>query len=213
MYRIYLAGPDVFTRDPLAIAEAKKEVCRKYGFTGLFPLDNQLELADLSPFEQGLLISAANEKLMRSCDLMIANMTPFRGPNTDSGTAYEMGFMRALGKPVFAYANIYTSADGRSGREHIDRVMTYYGHIQERTDGTFEDPARTMLVENFGMVDNLMLDGAVYASGSEVVVSPVSEADRYTDLGGFEECVRQAAVLLNGAPQNPFTDELAPHSV
>ncbi|MFC7552233.1 nucleoside 2-deoxyribosyltransferase [Pseudoroseomonas wenyumeiae] len=32
-------------------------------------------------------------------------MTPFRGPSADAGTVFELGFMRALGRPVFGYAN------------------------------------------------------------------------------------------------------------
>ena len=40
---------------------------------------------------------------MRSCDLLIANLTPFRGVSMDSGTAFEVGFMRALGRPVLGY--------------------------------------------------------------------------------------------------------------
>lgn len=30
--RIYLAGPDVFLREPLAMAKAKKAICQKYGY-------------------------------------------------------------------------------------------------------------------------------------------------------------------------------------
>jgi nucleoside 2-deoxyribosyltransferase len=36
---------------------------------------------------------------------MIVNLTPFRGPSADVGSAYEMGFMRALGRPIFAYSH------------------------------------------------------------------------------------------------------------
>ena len=198
--RIYLAGPDVFTRDPIALAEKKRDICARYGFEGVFPLDNNPELLTQdhkTPFHKALKISRANEQLMQTCDVLIANMTPFRGPNADTGTAYEMGYMRALGKPVFAYANVYTAADGLSGRQHIDRVRTYYGAINAREDGqTFEDPKQQMMVEDFGMVDNLMLDSAVFHSGGEIVVTPVSEDARYTDLKGFEECVRQAAAEL-----------------
>lgn len=198
--RIYLAGPDVFTRDPHGLAAKKREICERYGFEGVFPLDNAPELFNQdhkTPYHLALKISRANEQLMQTCDVAIANMTPFRGPNADTGTAYEMGYMRAQGKPVFAYANVYTAADGRSGRQHIDRVRTYYGHVVEREDGKgFEDPKQNMLVEDFGMVDNLMLDSAVFHSGGEIVVTPVSEEARYTDLTGFEECVRQAAAEL-----------------
>jgi len=198
--RIYLAGPDVFTRNPDQIAHQKRKICENYGFEGVFPLDNAPEILKKehkTPFHLALKISRLNEQLMQTCDLCIANMTPFRGPNADTGTAYEMGFMRALGKPVFAYANVYTAADGLSGRQHIDRVRTYYGNVVQRDDGTtFEDPKQRMLVEDFGMVDNLMLDSAVFYSGGEVVVTPVAEHARYTDLQGFEECLKQAATEL-----------------
>lgn len=198
--RIYLAGPDVFTRNPEELAEQKRQICERYGFEGVFPLDNAPELLNQphkTPFHMALKISRANEQLMQTCDLIIANMTPFRGPNADTGTAYEMGFMRAQGKAVFAYANVYTATDGLSGRQHIDRVRTYYGDVVARDGGKgFEDPKQKMLIEDFGMVDNLMLDSAVFHSGGEIVVTPVSEDNRYTDLRGFEECVKQAAAEL-----------------
>jgi hypothetical protein len=37
---------------------------------------------------------------MRSCDAIIVNLAPLRGPRADAGSAYEMGFMRALGRAV-----------------------------------------------------------------------------------------------------------------
>lgn len=211
--RIYLAGPDVFTRTPHELAQQKRDICARYGFEGVFPLDNAREILKKehkTPFHLALKISRANEQLMQTCDVCIANMTPFRGPNADTGTAYEMGFMRALGKAVFAYANVYTAADGLSGRQHIDRVRTYYGNIVQRDDGTtFEDPKQNMLVEDFGMVDNLMLDSAVFYSGGEVIVTPVAENARYTDLSGFEECVKQAAAEL--LPSTALTFETYTH--
>ena len=38
--RIYLAGPDVFLPNAKEIGGIKKEMCREFGFEGLFPLDN-----------------------------------------------------------------------------------------------------------------------------------------------------------------------------
>ena len=60
---------------------------------------------------------------MRSCDLLIANCTPFRGVSMDVGTAFEIGFMRALGRPVFGYSNtpadyaarVHTAAERTAG--------------------------------------------------------------------------------------------------
>ena len=38
--RIYLAGPEVFLPDPLAMGAKKVALCAKHGFEGVFPLDH-----------------------------------------------------------------------------------------------------------------------------------------------------------------------------
>ena len=48
--------------------------------------------------------AARDEQHIRSADALIANLTPFRGSSADVSTAYELGFMRALGRPVFGYS-------------------------------------------------------------------------------------------------------------
>ena len=103
--KIYLAGPEVFLSDALSIGKKKKDLCARYGFVGVFPLDANLDLRNLRKNEQGLQISRSNERLIRSCHFFIANITPFRSPSMDVGTAFELGFARALGQPVFAYTN------------------------------------------------------------------------------------------------------------
>ena len=87
--RIYLAGPEVFCPNPRAIGQAKKDRCKHYGLEGVFPMDADVDLEELPLKDAGRLISRANEDLMQSCDLLIANMTPFRGPSMDVGTAFE----------------------------------------------------------------------------------------------------------------------------
>ncbi len=34
---------------------------------------------------------------------MVANLNPFRGAEPDSGTAFELGYAAALGKPLYGY--------------------------------------------------------------------------------------------------------------
>ncbi len=105
--RIYLAGPDVFLPDAKTFAKTKKKLCAEYGFEGVFPLDPEIKNAsELAPAEPAETIARNNEALMRSCDLLIANCTPFRSVSMDPGTAYEVGFMRALGRPVLGYSNV-----------------------------------------------------------------------------------------------------------
>src|SRR5206468_2274793 len=140
--RAYLAGPDVFLPDPHTIAAEKKALCRTYGFEGLFPLDADLDLVDLEPRARGLSISAANERLIRSCDLLVANMTPFRGPSADVGTAYEMGFARGIGLPVFAYTNVPIAFAERTVAAMGSRTRLQHG------DALVDD--RGMTIEPFG---------------------------------------------------------------
>src|SRR5437763_51598 len=87
--RIYLAGPDVFLPDATEAGERKKAICAELGLEGVFPLDAEIGAEDGERRELALRISAANEGLIRSCQAVVANMTPFRGPSADVGTAYE----------------------------------------------------------------------------------------------------------------------------
>ena len=47
--KMVLAGPEVFLPDLLVAARKKNELCRKYGFEGVFPLDNEIPVDDLHP--------------------------------------------------------------------------------------------------------------------------------------------------------------------
>ena len=188
--RVYLAGPEVFLRDPIVVTEAKKKICHRDGFEGVSPLDTELDLSTLPAKEAGWQISQANENLMRKCDLLIANMTPLRGPSMDVGTAFEVGFMRALGRPVLGYTNV----DGTL----LERTRVQFsGDLRPREGSAdlVEDPDG-LQVEDFGLVDNLMIDGAILSSGAEVVVMSASQQELFTDVRGFELCVREAARIL-----------------
>jgi len=171
--RVYLAGPDVFFPNAIEIGEVKKQICAQYGFEGVFPLEADFSaLFDLEDSaEQGHKSFDLVVELMDNCDLVIANLTPFRGPSMDVGTAVEVGYMYGCSKPVFGYTNI--SAD------YAERV---------NPDG--------LMVESFGLVDNLMVEGPIYRTGVVVVRADIPPDDIYTSLEGFTECVRQAADLL-----------------
>jgi nucleoside 2-deoxyribosyltransferase len=168
--RAYLAGPEVFLPAAAAIGLAKKEICRSHGMIGLYPVD------DSEPGEgagAARRIFAANDALIRSCDLVIANLTPFRSVSADVGTAFEVGMAFALGKTVFAYSNEPALLAGRV-----------------RPDG--------MLVENFGGFDNLMLTQAV----SGFVSPPDGRTLPLGDLSLFEACVGMAARALGELPHS-----------
>ena len=181
--RVYLAGPDVFLPDPVLFAGRKKALCARHGFEGVFPLDAEIDLAGLSPHDAALRISRANEALIRSCQLVVAHLTPFRGPSADVGTAYEMGFARALGLPVFAYSNV--------SKDFATRIEESFP-LRPRPSGGLEDEDH-MQVESFEAADNLMIVGAVVDSGGALVLHDAAPAELYTDLAAFERCLAIAA--------------------
>jgi nucleoside 2-deoxyribosyltransferase len=183
--RIYLAGPEVFLPDAIAAGARKRELCASYGFEGVYPLDSALDLSGLTKTEGARRISLANEALIEACDLLIANMTPFRGVSMDVGTAFEVGYMRALRRPVLGYSN--TPLDLRERSE-----MGRAGGVRL----PFDADAPDVEVEDFGLAENLMIEIAVMESGFTVVRSAVPPGAEMTDTAGFEACLRQARTAL-----------------
>lgn len=175
--RIYLAGPEVFLPDPAALGAAKKAICIRHGLTGIFPLDPPAPMPAGPPDWRR--IHAACEMHMRDCDALVANLTPFRGVGADPGTAFELGYMHALGRPVFGY----THAPG----DHRARVEASW-------DGAAWRDAEGLEVEDFGLAENLMLEGAIAASGG--VLLRAAAPLPWTDLSLFEACVAEAARRL-----------------
>lgn len=184
MKRIYLAGPEVFLPDATEIGQAKIALMRKAGFEGLFPLDQQLELDGLPKLEQARRISLANEALMRSADLLIANLTPFRGVSMDSGTAFEVGFMRALGRPVLGYTNV--PGDYRS------RAQAF----RDRGIPEGDSDAHGIEIEDFGMAENLMIAIAILESGGSIAECRAPTGSEMADLTAFRQCLEEARRLL-----------------
>lgn len=172
--RVYLAGPDVFLPDPQRAGAAKKALCERHGFAGVFPLDADLELEGLPRRDAALAIGAANEALIRGCQLLVANLTPFRGPSADAGTVWELGFACGLGLTVFGYSNV--------ARDFAARTRAF---LREHPDG--------LALESFDLADNLMLVHAIEKSGGTFVAKATARAKRYTDLAAFEECLAAAA--------------------
>jgi nucleoside 2-deoxyribosyltransferase len=185
MTKVYLAGPDVFLPDAVEAGRRKVELCTRNGLTGLYPLDNAV---DLAAQDASLRIFRGNEAMMNEADAIIANLTPFRGPGADAGTVYELGYMSGRGKPCFGYSNDPAC--------YADRVLTFTtvtsrgGHLTD---------AGGLTVENFGLADNLMMIHALDLHGCALVTPRQAPADIWRDLTAFETCVRLAAERLTSS--------------
>lgn len=140
MRTVYLAGPDVFYPEAAQRAERHKALCRLYEFEPLHPFDQ--------PVLTSKRIFQTNVELIRRADAVIANLNPFRGPEIDSGTAFEVGFATALGKTVVGYVSL-----GESLRQRVERL---HGPLTPGADGNSWHDREGNLVEDFGHPVNLM---------------------------------------------------------
>ncbi|ACK51216.1 nucleoside 2-deoxyribosyltransferase [Methylocella silvestris BL2] len=178
--KIYLAGPEVFLPDAREIGQRKKELCANYGFRGLFPFDNEVSLSDP---EAPLLIYRANLALLRQADCGIFNLTPFRGPSADVGTAFELGLLAGLGTPAFGYSNERASM--------LERMQRDGQAAFDESTSVWRD-ASGLSIEDFDNADNLMLDACLAEQGRPLVRTQAAAGHRLTDLAGFELCLELA---------------------
>ncbi len=213
--KIYLAGPEVFLPNPLAkgadkraaIARFNDEVLpdQNFRFSGLYPMSAESNYFTEDPPATAMLIFRKAVDLMDAADLIIANVTRFRGPSADVGTAFEMGYMHAQHKPVFAYYSMQetyftadqcestvldrTNPDSDAHTTHVAKVRAFAaGYLVDRTTSKERDNY-THMIENFGLTDNLMIVGAVRsATGGQ---------QGYAPAASFEAALQEAAAYYS----------------
>src|ERR1700759_2387534 len=173
--KAYLAGPDVFLPDAASHARRKVEICARYQIVGRPPLNEDIESLTLVSAEDAWrAIFNKDVAMMEDCDIIIANLTPFRGPSADAGTLVEVGWFFGRGRPIFGYSNNAASFAERN-RHQLDAVP---------------DLSPGITVEDFGLPDNLMIPGAVLERGGHPMVLPPDNRSRAFDaLDVFERCV------------------------
>lgn len=167
--KLYLAGPEIFLPNAEEMAQKQKALCEKHGFTGLHPMDNNVNIADNS-FATANNIYRGDTGQIWKCDIIIANCNSFRGALMDDGTAYELGYANALGKPSYGYVS---NADS-----YIERVTRRYPCYIPKGGKLYIDKDGYLLVDDFGTKINLMMQCGMTANGGRLVV------------GDFEDCLR-----------------------
>lgn len=188
MLKIYLAGPDVFFSNAAVIGAAKKEICAKHGFEGVFPVDllpTDVFSDKYTHDQQAKIVQQACVKGIRECDLLVANMTPFRGVSMDVGTAYEMGAAHIIGKKVYGYT--------------LD-ASVYLKKVKDDDDCTSKDGVHYdsfgCVIEDFSRIDNCMVTEAC-----EFIVSDNSKRfitfDLAANLEVFEKTIIKVKESLN----------------
>lgn len=150
MTSVYLAGPGVFRPDAIQYGAQLKSYCAANRLTGLFPLDKAAPIGltgnDLSKW-----IFNANCALIRQANVVFADMRAFRSTSEpDSGTAFEVGFALALGKPIYLWLPDVTPNSDLISR--VGGTVDYNGWH----------------VEDFGAPLNLML----WQSATDIIGAP-----------------------------------------
>lgn len=162
MKKIYIAGFDVFEANSIEIGKKYIELCKKYGFIGLYPLDN---VVDFNQEKRKIAqdIFKANVNLINQSDIVIANLNAFRGKEADSGTIWECGYATALGKKVYGYMN-----------KELNYIDTFSNEEKKIFNGNFVD-LENRIIEDFDYSINLMI-----ACSVEKMI-----------FGNFEDCLKE----------------------
>jgi nucleoside 2-deoxyribosyltransferase len=146
-YNIYLAGPNVFKKNAMEDLNHLKKISKKYKQIGNAPLDNEVDLTDIGAATK---IFQGNVDMMDKCDVIIANLEPFRGPNMDDGTAFEIGYGFAKGMIMYGYMT------------HHDK------ELKDITSDLYGDDEDFPHVEDFKYPRNLMIVDSINASGGKI---------------------------------------------
>ncbi len=154
-----------------------KMLCREFGLVGVAPLDNQIGLETM-PLGKALLahIVRADIALMDTLEAAVFCLDGIRrGPEMDAGTAFEIGYMKARGKPISGWTR-----DPRSYSAKVaDFFQTTYGEALVTaaasstggTSGMLRDPDG-ILVHSEGCVQNAMVHVGIELAGGTVSADP-----------------------------------------
>ncbi|CAB41051.1 Nucleoside 2-deoxyribosyltransferase [Schizosaccharomyces pombe] len=189
---VYLAGDLVFRPNAIELFDELKEICKDAGVQGVAPFDGQEGVEEMAPgAETSLKIAELDRKLMDRCDGGIFCLDPFRrAPDMDPGTAVELGYMAAQGKPLAGF-----TTDGRMYPEKVRsyRKQAWGDALKPRFtkggSGSMED-ADGLIVHSEGFLQNVMTEGFIRMSGGFVAVDfSIQEA--------FRTAIKDLAARLN----------------
>ena len=102
--------------------------------------------------------------------IVVANCNPFRGALMDDGTAYELGFGNALGKPSYGYL--------QSKYTYNQRMINHGQAFVSQWRKAYVDCQGYSLVDDFGTFINLMMQCGMTEYGGRLV------------HGFFEDCLK-----------------------
>jgi nucleoside 2-deoxyribosyltransferase len=128
----------------------------------MYPLDNIADFTQ-NPHDIAQQIYEANKRLINECDIVVANLNPFRGKEPDSGTVWECGYATGLGKKVYAYIE--------QEQQYIESFSDDEKKKQQQVGGIYVDN-NEMTIEDFEHPFNLMIACSV----DEIIIGDFKNA-------------------------------------
>lgn len=195
----------VFDRNPTDVFDRMKTLCLTHGVVGVAPLDNQIGLEDIPPGADLLeRIVRADIALMDTLDAGIFCLDSFRrGAEMDAGTAFEVGYMKASGKPIAGWT--------KDPRPYPQRVADFFRASFNQsltqtkagsvggTSGHLRDPDG-VLVHSEGCVQNAMVHVSIELAGGLVAVDADWERGFSRAVASVADQLRTKAVKGSAEP-------------
>jgi nucleoside 2-deoxyribosyltransferase len=141
MLKVYDAGPGVFAPNARRQAQERKLIAANRNIDLLHPLD--AILIDAQEIYQ------ANLAQIHAANVIIADLSDFRGTEPDSGTVWEYAYAFGLGKKVYGYSKGFEK--------------TYMKRMQANNNILVQSDSRPLvdhkgwIIEDFKLPVNLML--------------------------------------------------------
>ena len=195
----------VFEPNPVAIFDRMKTLCLTHGVIGVSPLDNQIGLEGIAPGRELLeRIVLADIQLMQTADGAVFCLDGFRrAPEMDAGTALEVSYMKAFGKPIAGWTRdpqLYPARVADFFRSTFAETLRPGAAASAGgTSGRWRDPDG-VLVHSQGCVQNAMVHVGIELAGGVVVANPDWEIAFSGAIASVAEQLGRRAVTAPAAP-------------
>lgn len=152
----------MFFHDAPVVFEKAVAYAKKLGLTPLSPFDAVPASHVKNDKNMAKKIYIGNIGLIDDCDVVVANLSSFRGSEPDSGTVFEIGYAIAKGKKVIAFIE--------QESQYHEKVSAVTRVFMDGQGGCRDEQQRW--VEDMGLSFNLMLACSV----DQIVIGSIEHA-------------------------------------
>jgi len=138
---VLISGFERYAENRKEILEQMKNLCAQYGLEAIFPFSDEIIEDGISPYISAAKVFDHNQKQVRKCDVIIANLNNYSGYEVCNDVAFECGMGFQLGKKLYGYMD--------DTRPTILKIP-HFGEENEFRDQSGSN------VENFDYPANLM---------------------------------------------------------